>query len=308
MLYSFDKESSMGISRRNILSMIGSAPLLSLPSIAAATHSRRHTKVAYFTDLHLAASNEINLRAQKAFKKAHENDLFLFGGDNLMAVDHQPEDQVLAQFDNWNRFTANHLTKPHRSILGNHDIENGSPADGTHLCGKRRTMELYNMKDRYWVDHIGGWRIIGLDTVQKIRDSYHGHVDTAQLKWLEGVLAADRHTPTMVLGHIPLLSVTPMADYNVKSQPMSMPVSYCSHVRNARTIIKMFRQAGNIKLCMSGHTHMNDRCEFGGTTYVCAGAVSGSWWNGNHQGFAPSFTQINLMTDGDFDLKTVHFE
>lgn len=295
----------MEISRRNVLTMIGSAPLLSFPSIAAASSRRHTTKVAYLTDLHLPACNDINAKAQRAFEMAHHNDYLLFGGDNLMAVDNQPEDQVHAQFDNWQRFTANYLKKPHRSILGNHDIENGAPTDGTQLCGKRRTIELFNMKDRYWVDHVGGWRIIGLDTVQKIRNTYHGHVDKEQLHWLEGVLAADRHTPTMILGHIPLLSVTPLADYNAKTQKMSMPVSYCSHVRNARTIVKMLRQAGNVKLCLSGHTHMNDRCEFAGTTYVCAGAVSGSWWKGDHQGFAPSYTQIDLHHDGDFDLKTI---
>ncbi len=298
----------MGMTRRNILAMLGSAPLLSLPSLANASTRRHHSRIAYFSDLHLPACNDINAKAAQAFHKARHSDYFLFGGDNLMAVDHQHDHEILAQFDNWDRFTAHHLKKPYRSILGNHDIENGTPTDGTNLCGKRRTMDLYGMKDRYWVDHIGGWRIIGLDTVQKIKETYHGHVDKEQLHWLERVLASDTHTPTMVIGHIPILSVTPLADYNTRGQKMSMPISYCSQVRNARSIIKMFRQAGNIKLCLSGHTHMNDRCDFAGTTYACAGAVSGSWWKGPHQGFAPSFTQIDLMAEGEFNLKTVAWE
>jgi predicted phosphodiesterase len=87
-----------------------------------------------------------------------------------------------------------------------------------------------------------------------------------------------------------------------------MPVSFCSQVSNSREVVKLFREAGNIKLCLSGHTHMNDRCEFGGTTYVCAGAVSGAWWRGDNQGFAPSYTQIDLHSDGEFALKTVKWD
>ena len=297
----------MSISRRNILQMLGTAPLLSIPSLAAAS-PRRNLRIAYFTDIHLPASNEINARVVQALKKARKCDMFLFGGDNLMSIDNKPEHEILAQFDNWKRFTAKYVTKPHRSILGNHDIELGATTDGTHYKGKRRTMELYGMKDRYWVDHIGGWRIIGLDTVQKTRKGYYGHVDKEQRKWLEEVLMSDRKTPTMVLGHVPLLSVTPLADRNAQSHSMSMPVSFCTQVGNAREVIQLFREAGNVKLCMSGHTHMNDRCEFAGTTYVCAGAVSGGWWKGPHQGFNPSFTQIDLLTQGEFTLKTVHFE
>jgi len=299
----------MELTRRNILSMLGSVPLLSLPALAtAAPKSRRNLKVAYFTDIHLPCCNQINARAVQAFKKAQHCDLFLFGGDNLMAVDHQPEDKIQAQFDNWKRFTKKHVNKPHRSILGNHDVELGFINDGTPMSGKHRTSELYGMKNRYWVEKFAGWQIIGLDTVHQNERGYIGHIDDEQLHWLEQVLAADRTTPTMVMGHIPILSVTALADAGNKCHKNSMPVSFCTQVSNSRQVIKLFRHAGNVKLCMSGHTHMNDRCDFGGTTYVCAGSVCGSWWKGSHQGFSPSFTQVDLMAGGEFNLKTVHFE
>ena len=297
----------MGISRRTVLQMLGSTPLLTLPSLAPAS-SRKGLRVAYLSDIHLPASNEINARLLQALKKADRSDLILFGGDNLMAIDNQPEDHITAQFDNWTRFTSKHISKPHRSILGNHDIEMGTVSDGTHHCGKRRTIELYGMKGRYWTEKVGGWRLIGLDTVQKTKKGYYGHVDKEQRKWLQDILMADRHTPTMVLGHVPLLSVTPLADRNLQCHSMAAPVSFCTQVGNAREVIQIFREAGNVKLCMSGHTHMNDRCDFAGTTYVCAGAVSGSWWKGPHQGFDPSFTEVDLMSNGAFNHKTVHFE
>lgn len=297
----------MEVSRRNILRMLGSAPLLTVPSIVSAS-PRRDLRVAYLSDVHLPACNEINARLQQAVKKANHSDLVFFGGDNVMAIDNQPEDVIRAQFDNWARFTARHVSKPHKSILGNHDIETNNVPDNTHYCGKHRAMDLYGMKDRFWTDKAGGWRIIGLDTVQKTRKGYWGHVDKDQRKWLQDVLMADRHTPTLVLGHVPLLSVTPLADRKLRCNSMSAPVSFCTQVGNAREVIEIFREAGNVQLCMSGHTHMNDRCDFAGTTYVCAGSVSGSWWKGAHQGFNPSFTEIDLMANGSFTHKTVHFE
>ena len=300
---------AMGVSRRNILQLLGTAPLLTLPTFANATQSRRSLRIAYFTDIHLPASNEIDTRLLQAIKKAQKADMFLFGGDNLMAVDHQKEDQILAQFDNWKRFTKKYIKKPHFSIIGNHDLEIGPLAEGTHYCGKRRTMELFEMSDRHWTETMGGWRFIGLDTVQKTKKGgYYGHVDKDQRKWLQEVLMSDRNTPTLVLGHIPLLSVTPLADRNLQCRSNTAPISFCTQVGNAREVIKIFREAGNVKLCMSGHTHMNDKCEFAGTTYICAGSVSGSWWKGPHQGFNPSFTEIDLMAHGHFETKTIHFE
>ena len=297
----------MNISRRNILTLLGAAPLLSVPNLALAA-GRRSTKIAYLTDIHLPDDHAINSRALQAFKKAKNCDMFLLGGDNLMAIDNQFEDHIQAQFRNWAKFASNHIRKPYRSIIGNHDIEMGGQTDGTHLCGKRRAMDHFNMKDRYWTEKVGGWRIIGLDTVQKVHNGYYGHVDHEQLGWLESVLTADPHTPTMVMGHVPFLSVTPLADITTKRQKMSTPVSFCSHVSNSREVVRIFREAGNVKLCMSGHTHMNDRCDFAGTTYVCAGSVSGSWWKGPHQGFKPSYTEVDLHADGQFGVKTVHFE
>lgn len=287
--------------------MLGTAPLLSVPSLVTAS-TRRNMRLAYFTDLHLPACNKTNTRAIKAFDRASDSDFFLFGGDNVMCIDNQPEELIAAQFDNFHRFATNHVRKPFRSILGNHDIETGILNDKSHFCGKRRTVDLYNMKDRNWVENIGGWRVIGLDTVQKWGKGYIGRIDHEQMRWLAKVLESDRKTPTIVLGHIPFLSVTPLADKSTQCRPTSMPISFCSTVSNSRDIVKLFRQAGNVKLCLSGHTHMNDRCEFGGTTYVCAGAVSGSWWRGDHQGFAPSYTQIDLHEQGEFNLKTIHWD
>ena len=152
-----------------------------------------------------------------------------------------------------------------------------------------------------------GWRLIGLDTVHRNADGFFGLVDPEQLEWLKGVLT-DKTTPTLVCGHMPMLSVTALADAGLKLKDNTLPISCSSEVSNARDVVKLFREAGNVKLCLSGHTHMIDRCDYGGTSYICAGAVCGAWWNGANQGFPPAYTQVDLMADGSFDTKTVFWE
>lgn len=294
----------MELTRRNVLSLLGTAPLLSVPGLALAT-GKRGTRLHFLTDIHLPASQDINERARIAFKKANDCDILLFGGDNLMAIDNQHEDVIQAQCLNWQQFSAHHIKRPFRTVLGNHDIEK-MDSEKDRMAGKTRASQLFKMKNRYWTEKVDGWRIIGLDTVQHAKFGYVGHIDREQRQWLRDTLFADLHTPTVVVGHVPLLSVTPMADRTLKCHTNSMPISFCTQVGNSRDVIEIFREAGNVKLCLSGHTHMIDRCEFAGTTYVCGGAVCGSWWRGPHQGFPPSFTQIDLLSAGQFNLKTVH--
>ena len=224
-----------------------------------------------------------------------------------MAVDHREESEKLAQYQNWTAFTKKNLKKPYRAILGNHDVEQWGDNDFSPNSGKKRPVEFFGMKNRFWEEKMDGWRIIGLDTVHRHEDSFMGLIDPEQLEWLKGVLQ-DKTTPTFVCGHMPLLSVTALADAGLKLKDNTLPISTASEVSNAREAINLFRSSGNVKLCLSGHTHMIDRCDYGGTSYICAGAVCGGWWNGPNQGFAPAYTQIDLMSDGKFEFATIFWE
>ena len=136
----------MNLSRRNILALIGSTPLLSLPSLASSASAKRVLRIAYFTDIHLPPLAEVNARAAKAFEMAKGCDLFLFGGDNLMAVDHKSEEDIQAHFKNWQEFMSKNLKKPHRAILGNHDIEQWDDKDTSFASGKARPVDFFGMK------------------------------------------------------------------------------------------------------------------------------------------------------------------
>lgn len=291
----------MQLTRREALGMAAAGFFPKLPS------SPDSFKISYLTDTHLPADPLIQERASEALDLGSSNaDLMIFGGDNLMAIDHKDEAAIKAQFEGWKRVTKNWVTRPTKAILGNHDVEQWESTPSP-MNGKKRALELFGMSGRYWSHKQNGWRIIGLDTVHQDGDSFKGWLDPEQLEWLAGELK-DTKTPTMVVGHIPLLTVTSLANSNLKPKDKAFPIPFGSHVSNHYEAIKLFREAGNVKLVLSGHTHMQDRVDYAGTSYICAGAVCGGWWNGANEGFGPAFPIFDLKSDGTFTYNYINWE
>ena len=76
---------------------------------------------------------------------------------------------------------------------------------------------------------------------------------------------------------------------------------------DARRIKDLFRQHPNVKLCVSGHIHLNDKVEYSGVTYVSNPAVSAAWWTGPMQEFENGYGIIDLFADGTFATQTATF-
>jgi Icc protein len=55
-----------------------------------------------------------------------------------------------------------------------------------------------------------------------------------------------------------------------------------------------------VKLCISGHVHLQDRVDYLGMSFVCDGAVSGNWWGGAHQECHEGFGVFDLYENGTF--------
>jgi predicted phosphodiesterase len=77
-------------------------------------------------------------------------------------------------------------------------------------------------------------------------------------------------------------------------------ISHAEMHTDATALHDRFRAAGNVRLCLSGHIHLLDRCELDGVTYICDGAVSGAWWKGPLDGIREGFGVIDLRPDGGF--------
>jgi predicted phosphodiesterase len=69
----------------------------------------------------------------------------------------------------------------------------------------------------------------------------------------------------------------------------------------------LFKNSGNVKVCLSGHVHLLDHCKIDGISYICDGAVSGAWWKGSLQGVPEGYGLLELRPDGTFDHRYVHY-
>jgi hypothetical protein len=72
---------------------------------------------------------------------------------------------------------------------------------------------------------------------------------------------------------------------------------------DARRVIRLFRNFPNVKVCLSGHIHLQDEVEYMGVRYFCNGAVSGNWWKGPFKDFAPAYALFDFYEDGSVERK-----
>lgn len=258
---------------------------------------------AFLTDTHQPAGNtDVMGRVGKLIDaiQAREDapQLFVFGGDNVMAVDgKQSDEQTDIQFRQWKENVVDRLKVPGISCIGNHDIRwQDRDADNPGAYQeKARAIETYGMPARYFTAEHGGWTFFLLDVFQ-----YDGcEIDEAQFAWLEEELAKS-DKPAVVVTHAPLMSVTHFYEHSTDKglgKGYNIPSGWSP--QGLTKIRDLFRRNPRVKLCLSGHMHTVDRCDVDNTTYVCGGAVSGNWWGGGeYLGFAPTWIEVKLYPDG----------
>lgn len=261
--------------------------------------------MAFLTDTHQPAGNtEVMQRVGKLIDQIQAREdapqLFVFGGDNVMAVDgSQSDEQTDIQFKQWKENVIDRLQVPSISCIGNHDIrwkDRDANNPGTYQ-EKARAIETYQMPSRYYSVEHGGWTFFLLDTYQ-----YEGcEIDETQFAWLEEELKKS-DKPALVVTHSPLMSVThfyePSTDKGL-GKGYQVPGGWSP--QRLTLMRDLFRRYPRVKLCLSGHMHTIDRCDVDNTTYICGGAVSGNWWSrGDYLGFAPSWIELKLYPSGQW--------
>src|SRR5690606_18878805 len=109
------------------------------------------------------------------------------------------------------------------------------------------------------------------------------HIDPEQFEWMKKEIAATKN-PILVSTHATIMSVTHFEELGApKDGGWKVPVGW--QIGNAVETARLFRDNPHVKLGMSGHMHHIDRCDYFGTSYICAGAVSGAWWGGEYHSF-----------------------
>jgi 3',5'-cyclic AMP phosphodiesterase CpdA len=305
---------------------LGAALAVSPASHAArpvAAPRRRVLRLAHLTDIHVLPNAEglqdpvggMAAAIRHAQSQADKPDLLFFGGDLIMDSLKLEKEKVLAQWDTWEKVISAELKLPSKLCLGNHDIFGWAIRDQPGLArdphfGKALALERLGMKDRFYSFDQAGWHFVVLDSMQPDYANKHGYtarIDDEQFAWLaRDLIAAPAGMPVCVLSHIPILSACVFFDDDLESTGSWVIPGAWTHI-DARRLKNLFRAHPNVKVCLSGHVHLADDLTYLGVRYLCNGAVSGGWWKGDYQEFAPAYALVDFHDDGSVENQLVYY-
>ncbi len=288
------------LTRRRLLAAGGGAALTSLLPAQNGREPRPRPalRVAFLTDCHLPAGgrNDDVRRAIESAQTRHRAGLLLFGGDNVFAAENGPREHANAQLENWQRLVGDAVKVGRAAVLGNHDSWGLAAGGRDFESGRRAALRAFGMPARYYAFERAGWRFLMLDTVHPHAGGYRAFLDREQRDWLERQLANPK--PTVVVGHVPLLSGAAGVAAETPRIGGSLRVPHTRIMADAREITELFRIRPQVKLYLSGHLHMVERTRFRGVEHVNAGAVCGGWWKGEYEHFGPRMALVDLFPDG----------
>lgn len=288
------------------------------PPAAAApsTARKRAIRVAHLTDMHIQPERKADLGTAACLKHVQslpdKPELILTGGDTVMDSFDAEEGRTRLQWDLWQKVLKGECGIPTHSAIGNHDIwgwnKTKSKTTGQEArYGKKWVLEVFG-RDKPWASFDkAGWHFVILDSTQPDEGGYVAYLDEEQHAWLEADLKATKpDTPVLIVSHIPILSIAALAGGdNTRNRKWEMGGGLM-HL-DAHKLKNLFTKHKNVKLCLSGHLHLVDRCEYLGVTYLCNGAVSGGWWQGPHQECQPGYAVLDLFSDGSFENRYIEY-
>ena len=254
------------------------------------------------------------------FSLADAPSLVITGGDLPMDTGSTPEDRSKVEWDLFKRVLADSVPSsvPVHHTIGNHDVfgrnKEKSRATGQEQgFGKRWFLSNFGYERTYRSFDQGGWHFVILDSIHMLADGkeFIGLIGGEQMDWLKADLAATpATTPVVFSSHVPILSVANFFDIEDalwKPNDSRMEIRSSRMHKDCRDLDALFRKHPNVKLCLSGHLHLLDRCEYNGVTHICDGAVSGAKWKGSKRQTPEGYGLIDLYEDGTFKHQYTQF-
>src|ERR1700744_3285834 len=296
--------------RRTALKNIGG--LLLVPALGNISTSKQPAlRIAHLTDVHLKDQFDAPAKFVKCLHHVQQQtpkvDMILNGGDIVFDMNKENISTINNQWQLTHNVLKAECRLPVHYCLGNHDIWWNENDKGQALYDKQYSMDQLKLSKPYYSMEKGGWKFIMLDSVHLDIDGtwYIGKLGDEQFTWLENELkSTDAATPILIMSHIPILSATLMVDDNAGTKWEILGGDM--HTDTSK-IVSLFYQHPNVKLCLSGHVHLRDKVVYNNVTYICNGAVSGAWWEGNKRETAPGYGLIDLYSDGSFEEKYVNY-
>jgi len=298
--------------RRSVLKGLGG--LLLAPSLTFAhTHTEKKPslRIAHLTDVHLKNKFDAPARFVKCLHHMQQQnpkvDFVLNGGDVVFDMNKENISTINDQWSLMKSLMKSECNLPIHYCLGNHDIWWNENSKGQTFYGKHYSMNQLELAKPYYSFMQGGWKFIILDSVHLDIDEtwYIGKLGDEQFNWLQNELKSTApSTPILVMSHIPILTAVLMIEDNIINKWEMLGGDM--HTDTSK-IISLFYKYPNVKLCLSGHIHLRDKVVYNNVTYICNGAVSGAWWEGNRRETAPGYGVLDLYADGTFDEKYINY-
>jgi 3',5'-cyclic AMP phosphodiesterase CpdA len=137
---------------------------------------------------------------------------------------------------------------------------------------------------------------------------YIGKLDEEQFEWLQQELPkVPKEDFICIVSHIPILSISSGLFFDKTEPNGDLKIQRNLMHSDFLRIKKLFAQYPQVRVCISGHTHLQDEIEYLGVKYYCSGAVSGNWWHGPFQEFAPAYAVMELYNDGTCNRTMVQY-
>jgi 3',5'-cyclic-AMP phosphodiesterase len=250
--------------------------------------------VAHLTDVHIRDQDGVPVRAKAYLEKMlrHERfDLILNGGDSIFdaSYDNVTREMMTAQWAVWDKFIAAVPCKIY-SCIGNHDPWWKAPSTQDEMYGVAYAVKRLKMPNRYYSFDQKGWHFIILDGNNK-----GVTLDAAQMEWLKADLdALKANTPVLIMSHYPILSSTCAWSGGQHGDYKELKALFYQH-------------KDKVKVCLSGHQHLQDSVTYNGVSYFCNGSLCGFWWGKGDKGSAheyyyqetpPGYAILKLYADG----------
>ena len=306
--------------RKNFIRGLSALSLASLVSPSfATTPSKKKTslRIAFLSDTHVKPTETAEKGMRKAFQ--HVNDIspkpefIINGGDSIMDALAADKAKTQAQWDVWNRVITDENKLPIYHCIGNHDIWGWQSKDETvksdPLYDKKWVLQQHKMPGRYYSFTKNKWHFIVLDSTQENNGGYIARIDEEQFTWLENELkSVSLDTFICIVSHIPIISFCSAVFREKNEENGDWKISRALLHVDARRLKALFKQYPNIKTCLSGHIHLQDEVEYLGIKYFCNGAVSGNWWGGPFQEFAPAYAVFDFYKDGKVERQMIEYD
>jgi 3',5'-cyclic AMP phosphodiesterase CpdA len=289
-----------------------------LPSVSFAKENEKPGKVrfAYLTDTHVKPDTIAEAGMAKAFHHAQslkpKVDFIINGGDSIMDSLEADKQKTQTQWDLFHSILKNENSLPIYHCIGNHDvwgwfIKNDKP-EADKLYGKQWVVETLQLPKRFYSFTKDKWHFIILDSTQlNPAGGYIAYIDPEQLNWLQQELEQTKDKFICIVSHIPILSICAGLFLQKTEENGDLRILRNLMHTDFLSLKKIFLNYPNIKVCLSGHIHLQDELDYLGIKYYCNGAVSGNWWKGSFQEFAPAYAVIDLYNDGTSLRKMIEY-